>query len=275
MDLVQPKTLQELLVALLARTSAAPAIELQRKMAAQKRHYSLPGIYKELNKLREQGVVLKQGKEFRLSLTWVLNLLEMADVMYESQVGNLTNHSLLPPPDTSYTFNFHTLPRLDDFWIHIIVLMTQASKSRYLYQWIPHPWFHLIQVDKTRPFQEAIKAGGGIVKSIIGGETSLDIESSQRTLPGSYEFFYAQGPFEGERQQYISVSGNYLMVIKLDLPTAQIIDGIYNSYASALAIPTSEITLLARMKIKGKVRISNSGRTAEKYLKKFRDYFGD
>jgi hypothetical protein len=275
MILIDSQKLETLLIRSLSKKGSATALTLKGELEKQNLQFSLPGVYKELNKLLITGVVVKHGQRFRLSLPWIFNLLEFADQMYERQLQTSDDESLLPDPGTSMTLKFSSLARLDDFWINLLILMSQKSVSKHVYQWIPHPWFHLIQSKKAFFFQEALKSSGSVIKSIIGGRTKLDLASKKLNTPPSYVYFYAEGPFEGEHSRYLSVTENYLLEIKLDQVATETLDSIYHSYKDFESVPLSVASQLLMLKTKATVKIHHNEKIAEKYLKKFRNYFGD
>lgn len=156
------ESLEELLVRILAERRLATVAYLREEVSRTFRPLGVPAIYKELRKLEDHGVIYRRGKEVGLSLAWILNLTSLTDRMCNFHVESPELSDVLPADGERKTFRFSSLERLDDFWIHAIILMAQHSKSKKLFQWFPHPWFNLIHSEKSFPFQQALKAGRNI-----------------------------------------------------------------------------------------------------------------
>ena len=218
--------------------------------------------------------LIKVDRTYRLSLAWVLNMVDLADQMYDTHVSGTSPH-LLPEEGEKLKWTFSQLQRLDEFWIHMVLTLCNTSEEKILYQWIPHPWFHLMPGTKTPAFQNALVIGEYKVKSIIGNRNFLDKRSSKLTTANCYEFSYAEGPFEGKNAEYYSVCENYFLKIKMDSQTESRIAGVYDSIKTAKEITTSP--LINELYKKGRIRVEleHSPKKASGYLKKFRDYFGD
>ena len=225
-------SLEDLIVSQLAKKSQATANALLAEIEKKAQRYSIQGLYKELRKLQRKGVVVKRGSEYSLSFSWVLNLAELVDQMYETLTAETSFADILPVEKPKRSFSFTRLSAVDDFWIHAILEMLQHSDGKTLYQWIPHPWFHLIHSQKSWPFHNALKVGGFGIKSIIGGNTWLDNDSKRITTKAVYEFFYSAGPFQDERSHYYSVTDSYLLTVKLDPKTTERIESLYKSVGS-------------------------------------------
>jgi hypothetical protein len=266
--------LDEHLILLLASRSAATSQALKDELARRGLTYSVQGIYKELRKLRAQGVVLKHQQRYSLSLPWILNLMALADNMFEAHLREASLHTLLPDSGGKYVWTFSNLLKLDDFWMHIILLLFSQSNARVMYQWLPHPWFHLAQKEKSPSFQKAIELGGFRVFSIIGGDTYLDLWSKQITTPGAYEFSYARGPFHEQRTHAYSLIDPYLLTVTLDQGTTRKIDELYQKVTSIESLPVGEVVRLMQSTVHASMRIENSPAKARRMLRKMQDYFG-
>ena len=275
MLLSSPQALDDHLVMLLARKRSATAAELQLALSEQYGKFTIQGIYKELNKLQAAGVIVRQHGRYGLNLAWILNLAELADTMFETQTSGADGFGILPETQEKTTFVFRRLAHVDDFWIHALLMLLEKSESGVLYQWIPHPWFHLIHGQKSKPLHNALKVSGFKAKSIIGGSSYLDRYSETYTMKGTYEFFYAPGPFADEPRRYYSVTDRHLFTVTLDKTVAENLDAIYANVSSPKDFDSvSAINLLNRP---GTIRVTIDQRPANvrRIRKKFLAYFGD
>lgn len=273
MLLTPDQTLSERLVLALGRKQQCPAAWLLKQVSTKENCFSIQAVYKELRKLQQQGIVFKCGANYGLSLSWILNLWETVESMLDVQNSEQGQSMLLPAAGEKKTFHFSRLAAVDDFWIHSLFILLQNSSERTLYQWLPHPWFHLIHSRKSGPLQQALKTSKYKVQSIIGGNTYLDRLSERITTKGSYEFYYAAGPFQEERSIYYSASKEFLLSIRLDRRTSEAIEKLYQSVKRE-----SELDLIKAARTihtAGSITLSieRETRKASKVWKEFREYF--
>ena len=266
-------SLENLLVELMAKRPSATAATLLDQLQGSGHSYSIQAIYKELRKLQSQGVVLKRNGEYSLHLSWILNLLSLADKMFDTQTGPGATASVLPAEGEKKNYRFGKLSHVDDFWIHALLVILQNSTARTLYQWLPHPWFHLINSHKSFPLHQAFEAGGYVVQCIVGGDTYLDRYSKQITTPGVYDFYYAEGPFANQNSVYYSATDSYLITVKPDKASSSRIDQIYKQVQSKQDY--KELEVVSTLSLPGRISVSIECRTANvtRVWGKFRRYF--
>ncbi len=273
MLLSSPLALDDRLVHLLASRKAATAKELQTELARTKGEFTIQGIYKELNKLQRAGVLLRSDGRYSLSLSWIVNLAELADEMFYTQTKTDGALGILPPSGEKNTFSFSRLPYVDDFWIHALLTVLQNSKERIVYQWIPHPWFHIVHSHKSWPLYNALQASGFRVRSIIGGTTYLDRYSESISKKGTYDYSYSASPFHSERNKYYSVSDSYLMTIRFDAGTTRNIEDLYSRVSSAKDYEPLKAQAVINTPGKFTLTIDSRPASVNRILKQFREYF--
>lgn len=273
MLLSSPRALDDHIVHLLASRKSATAKELQSELARSVGTFTIQGIYKELNKLQRAGVLLRSEGRYSLSLSWIVNLAELADEMFHTQTKTDGSLGILPPPGEKHSFRFSRLPYVDDFWMHALLTILQNSKERILYQWIPHPWFHLVHSHKSWPLYNALQASGFRVRSIIGGTTYLDRYSESISKKGTYDYSYSLSPFHGERNRYYSVSDSYLLTVRFDAESTRTIEELYSKVRSAKEYVPSEAQAVINTPGRFSFTIDSRPASVNRILKQFREYF--
>src|SRR5688572_2254528 len=114
--LCSPKAkLDELIVSALAAAPGLTVPALQAAVTAQLRRFSIPALYQELRKLRDQAVVVKVKDRYSLRLGWVLSMIELTDSMYDAYVGQSQLGDILPPANSKRTWHFTNLRALGAF----------------------------------------------------------------------------------------------------------------------------------------------------------------
>jgi len=268
MLLASKQNLEELIVRELAKKSSSSVKELKENL-----NFSIPALYKELKKLQEQGVLIKTKDKYSLSLSWILNLVELSDSIYDTYIDSASTSQILPEEGESKSFNFTSLSKVDDFWIHAMLAMLQNSDSKRLFQWVPHPWFYLINSHKSFPFHNALRTAGAKVDNIIGGNTFLDREGQKITTPGVYELNYAESKFQKNRTKYYSVSDTYLLTVHIKETKAREIDSFYNSINCKEDLNLSKIIDLNTRDAKTKITIEKNPAKVKKIWNTFINYF--
>ncbi len=264
--------LEELLVLALSRKPGVSAEWLLTQVSNKQRSYTIQAVYKELRKLQTDGIVFKQGKLYGLSLSWVLNLWSTAEQMLDLYSRQAGSSLTLPGDGEIHSYVFSRLAHVDDLWIHYLLLMLQNSEKKVLYQWLPHPWFHLIHSHKSWPLHEALKVAGYRVQSIVGGATFLDQYSKRITTNGAYEFYYGPGPFSSQLEYY-SVSDHFLFTLRLDKQTTGRIELLYSSVTSSKELDVSKIVTAINQPGRMTVTVESGTKKANNIWRKFQGYF--
>ena len=268
------RNIAERLISFLATSGASHATNIHAAVEKSGQHCTIQAIYKELRNLQSEGVIIKTSGRYSLSLPWAVNLAHFSTSVVTALTETSTASYLLPEsPNSRKKFTFTTLGQADDFWVHAILLILEHSSNQMLFNWLPHPWFHLVNGKKAPAFHAALKERKYYLRSIIGGNSFLDKRSKKLTVPGTYEFFYRKSPFEEEDRVYYSSTDRFLITLRL-LPTfANELDLLYERNQSAKSLDLATIAHLTSESTKIVVTIDNSKARVRKMWNKFIDYF--
>jgi len=255
--------LKEQIVRVMAATAGMTANEIQAQMAQEYQRYTIQGVYKELRNLQADTVVVKSGAKYSLNLTWIINLISLTDLMFDSHIGHLSDTQFIPPGKSKCTWNITTIPRANGFWTQLMFSLLETSTSKKFYQWIPHPWFHLLSHHAMVGFQEAVRIGGYKIYSSVGGTTYLDRLFAEQTFLESqfYEISYAEGPFEGLYDTYYSLLDDYLITIKLDSDLASRLHNLFQAVEGPRTFDVSRTTQVLNQP--GRISVSLERGTAK------------
>lgn len=261
--------LEDVIVQLLAKRRSATAAWLKKQIAEKEKNYSIQGIYKELNKLIRQGVIVKYENQFRLSLPWIVNVVDLADSMYDVHVEQAKQEARLPLAGEKQQWIFSDLRHVDEFWLHISLLLFQHSETKSMYRWIPHPWFHLIHGWKHGKFTRAIRIGGYTCHSIIGNTTLLDLRSQKLQIPGVFEYSFRADMPQEEQLHYYACIDSYVATMTLDLVTARAIESLYQSVKSLEDLDPGDISELISTRGIFRLELENNEEKASNILSMF------
>jgi len=236
--------------------------------------YTSRAVYKELNKLQEQGIVVKARDQFSLCLPWVIELMRFADVLYQSYLTSSAMTNLLPADGRKFIWRFRDLRRMDDFWLHLMFVLFQHSRSKRMFEWIPHYWFHLLHYEKELQAQRAMKVAQNKLYMVLGADTYLDRSPVKYWDKGVYEWSFARSPFHSDRSRYFCVIDDFILVVRLDRRTNARIDQLFSKVKSKADIEAAEVYEVFQAPARIKVSLEQNQRKAHSLKRKFSIYFG-
>lgn len=267
-------SLREAIVVLLATREQANAKWLHERLNKDLKGCSQVAIYKELNRLQDEGVISKAGKDYRLKLTWVINAAGFFNEMFIYHCRQSTHPNLIPAEGESIAWYFYDLGKVDDLWEQLLFSLFLQSKEQILLSWMPHPWYHITDDDKQHLYENAMKLINVKIYRIIGGSTYLDRKSIEAWKEPVHAVSFAKSPFAGDNQNYIDVIGDYVITIKLDEKTTNLLEEYYDSISDEEVLSAADSDLLLSNKMRIKVKIQHNVRKARRLQKMFRDFWG-
>jgi len=274
MFLQNKRNLQQVLVSLLAKKHPATAVQLLDRVSAMYRVCSIQAVYKELRKLQTAGVVVKAKDKYSLSLSWILNGMDFLDSAYDSYMEQSSLGSILPVTGKRQVWYFTDLRKTDDFWVQCMLALIQKSDTKKMLQWVPLPWFELIHHEKDIAFQNALRASGGVLRFVIGGNSFLYRHCVRNWPDDVYKCSMAESPFQHQRRSSFLVSENYILTITLDKETTEIIDNLFDRVSSVENLDPSQVMGLFDRKTKVTVKLENNPAAALTLKRKFCRFLG-
>ena len=266
------QNLEELLVRLLATKPGLGSDVLRTSLHKAGYNYSVPALYKELRKLQEQGIVVRQKRRYYLSIPWLLEYLSMGKAL-EAQYLQDPNLALtLPESGKSKRWRFSNLMLLDDFSSHVILKLLAQAKEKIAYSWNPHPWFWIIITSHELSYIKGLKQIESKFYKIIGGGTKLDqwTEKFWQSEETRYKFL---PQFETRRDLYYNVVDDYIASFTLDKGTSEFIDHLYNNTKSYQQLDFSKVIEFFNKKHKLSFVIERNEKKANEIRARFRKIF--
>lgn len=266
--------LEQKIIRLLAHHPAQTAAWLHKACCDSQHTYTLQGIYHELRKLQKLGVVVKVGELFSLSLSWAFEFVTFADQIYDNYVESPSHLEILPQENSSKTWQFSNLLRLDDLWVQAMVAIFNQSEAKQKFGWNPHPWFYFAQVEKVNQYYRMFKQRGWKYYSTIGGGTFLDRHYAESMDPSFYEYRLEQTPVFDDMSKYQALIGDFLVTVKLDLETTTKIEELFTSITRLADADYRTVAQVLNSRGKFSIKVEHNPRKARAYTRKFREFFG-
>lgn len=259
---------------LLCLASSLSASEMQQKLVDIKGRYTIQAIYKELRRMQQRGLVVKQNRAYQLKMTWLLTAMQFFEQAFTLHVRESLHADILPPPGEAFSWNFTSLSRLDDFWEHALVVMLEHSTQPYVLGWLPHAWFYMTDKSRQRNFESLMKHQNRRIYRLVGGRTYLDLDSAKYCSDPIYEVSFAKSPFEGQRSLYFDVVDDYLFTIRFDAWSTRHIENFYTSIESVDMLDSAAISRFINQPIRAKVILRNDARRTRPMRNKLLRFWG-
>jgi len=238
-----------------------------------KKDFTLRAVYKVLEKMEKEGVVLKRKKKYYLHFSWVLRLNNLA-VEAKSFYLKFPKNILDFENKKRQIWHFRDLYKLNSFWGDLLLLLLDESKDKRLFGWNPHPWFHLLQTKQEEQYIKAIKAAGGGLYLIVGGRTFLDHWAEKFWDKKAVEYSFALSPFQKEKQTYINVIGDTVIRVKLDSDITKKIENLYQQTKSSKELNIGEIISIFRTQVRASIWLERNPVKAKILRRRFIKFFG-
>lgn len=263
---------------LLADHPAQEAPRILQSLATRGVRATKQGVYKELRALIRDSVVIKHGRAFSLSIPWILSFSQLADRIFDTYVGQSNLRMFIPEGKNSAHWSFRNLALLNDFWVELIFTLLKENPREPLYNWLPHPWFVLLQSVRTKTWSIAMRDTGWSIKTILGHDSPLDLAYRQRQndqLP-TETISFATSPFHGNEHQYLEVIGDWLITVSLDAGITELIEKFFSNPAQSLegaALNEAAAQLRADRRV-CRLRVERNTTQSRKIRKQFLEYWG-
>ncbi len=267
--------LENLILALLQQSPCGlSANDLRQLVGKRWKAYSRRGIYKELQRLEAEGVIMRSAGLYSMRLAWLLSLQARVDQMVETASRPESQRLVLPKRGQDIVVTCSDLVRWDRVWTQLMLILHAALPGIPLFQWVPRYWFNLTHPGIQSTFIPAAEALRDFRFSVIGGRTALDFECRSAISRTSSTYTFRPSPFDDDRTHYRNVIGDYMITCSLDQRTAARIDDLFESVKNPKNLPLNIGKKLLALKCRGSVRCSWAPQQAEKCRQKFIKFFG-
>ena len=226
---------------------------------------SLRGVYKAIKKLRNQGIVLKNGKILSVSQEWI-----------EKINRSLKSQYALPSlsDGESATYNYNSLANLDLYWKHLIISL-EEKYSRYpvfMYTpyniWVNVPGRSESQIEFYKKFDQQKNYGF----LVIGNTSPIDQSFKKKYQSGFFQIdTWSKTTFRDS--EYFTIISDYIVTTKLGKKNTTIIANYYNKSVNRFdAIHDLENILKTSDKVK--IKLERNKRKALLLRKKlFKNFY--
>ncbi len=231
-------------------------------------------VFKELANLVDQGVLVRFKGKYAIKVTWILELLELGDELTKQALHPRSLDLQVPVPGEKLRWRFRDLRRMDTFWVQLMFVLFSISKTKQMYVWCPHFWFHLLDLKKEFQAMRAMKAGGNRHAIILGSDTYLDKLPTRYWNKSVYEWSTAIGPFEGEDRRYLDVIDDFVLTVLFSQRFVDDLQALFQRVRGDKDLRAENFRAFFDRSNNVVLTLENNPTKARRLTKKFKDYFG-
>jgi hypothetical protein len=169
----------ELVDAILRVVAAQPGISVADLHAAlkKKRGVTLQHLYRKVNQLIEEEILIKRKGTLTVNLMWLTYLEYFVSEAKQSMAKN-TALKLFPlKKGQRLTFNATTINGVQTLWHHLLVQLHHVAPQSHLYKYYSHAWWVWNKRTLDVAFYKKIYASGVRCLWLYGNNTYLDREA--------------------------------------------------------------------------------------------------
>lgn len=251
------------------------SIQSLRKLLSEKgRSASIQGIYRVIRKLVKEGVVIKEGQVYGLSLSWVVELGRVVERMQNTYVNYRYIRTFLPSRSINKrTWRFNNLMQLNAFWNHVLLALILDNPQQKFLHVVPHVWFRLVQPKQEQQYEKIMLSRAKRGYAICENNTYLDRWCSQAWDTKKFEFFF-MAPQKNPRNVYVSVLGDIIVTVRLGARADSFIDELFQTSTSSHSLKQSSLAELLTMPVQAKLVVEEDEHKASTVRSRFIRVFG-
>ncbi len=231
-------------------------------------------VFKELSKLVAQGVLVRVKGLYVIKVTWILELLQLSDDLTKQSLHPKSLDLQVPGEGERLRWQFTDIRRMDVFWVQLMFVLFSISKTKKMYVWCPHFWFHLLDLKKELQAMRAMKKGDNKHFLMIGGDTFIDRLPTRYWNRKVYEWSYAVGPFEGDIRHYYDVIDDFVLTVFVSSDFANQLDVLCGRIQSEHDLYNTDLNSFFNRRSRVTLTLERNPKKARRLARIFREYFG-
>ncbi len=211
------------------------------------------GVRKAVNQLVENGVIIKNAREYDLSRDWILELRNFVEKLQESHFTERTGiKDIQAIGDDIKVYTFDNLIDLDKFWDKLVAKWFEDDKDnkteKCYTQLSGHAWYVLGQLGEETEIMEKIKRFNIKFYILANGCTFLDEWSKKYYVDHGFFYITNRDKKKNSNAQYFSVYNNYVIQITYPEEITKKIDSIYNNTKDFESFEAAKLIKILREK---------------------------
>ncbi len=211
------KETEDMVIEILSKKNEV-ALKYLFEEIAREHPITLQAVYKAVNKLIDQEVIVKSGKKISLSKEWVQKVkIGLGERM---QIPQLNDGDYL-------SFSFNSFIQLDTFWKHLMLLIQDEVELNFpVFLVNPHEMFIFLRPESQREYLTSFSKKQRYAFITVGDNTLGDKEFKHEFENDFFQVNLDRGAIK-ERHKHMIIIGDFVSETIIDKTTAQRIDDLY------------------------------------------------
>ena len=268
------KTAKDLVVSLLADEYPLSAKQITNKIKSKFNvSVTFQGVYKAINQLIENGVLIKEKKNIQINKDWITNAKAFVDSLQKKYFEETKASSESAIGEDIQVYYFDNLISLDKFWNKILenLFKNNSIGDEYLTQQSGHIWYVLGQLEEESAILHIIKEKKLKFYTISTGNTFLDKWSGR--YYESQNFFYSTNKKKSPNNHYFIIYGDYIMESIYPEELSDELDKVYDHVNEITDLNLSELIHVLRKKAQLKITVMKNAILAQRLRKDILKHF--
>lgn len=262
--------LEDRIVRVVLGAGASKAEDIHRGVSTRGDSWSLAATYKALRKLVESGVLVHARSRYHVSQNWIFSLSGLLDRSLDGQFDARGGDHLLPDSGGCFSWRYTDLHRLNNFASNVILAAARVTAVDLIYSWSPHLWFNLAQPEHEKHYHDSLRALGCKIRKVVGGDTPLDRETAALLPRSSVSTRFIPYKQFLPRNHYTIVVGDFIITMRLQRQTADLIDTLFHRAKSIGAIDAKLLLRIFRhTKTPATLTVEHNTTAAARLVEKF------
>lgn len=224
------------------------------------------GVYKSLSYLIDKEIINKNKKSLSLNNIWIEKLRSFSEKVSENYSLKDFDDYLLLDDKEKITYNFKNAVKLDNQWLHFVLIISKRLKNKPVFIWNPHHWFILGRSESEKTFFSWFNKEKRDVFVTIGDNTELD-KFTMREIKTDNVHVNLDSNFSFSNSEYITVIGDYILTTKYSEDFNKKIDEFFDIRKEVNLESKSELFNIIKKPQKTKIILERNKKKAIKYSK--------
>lgn len=237
--------LESRVIRILSSKPHCSAEQLRIAASSGGKTFSPAAVYKVLDRLLSDGVIVKTGAFYSLSLGWIFDIFSFSERLSATYFSESYLRTLVPRPGNRQTWRFSQLIRCNEFWNQLLLALVKETPGVPAFAWVPCPWFIMLQQGRESRLQQVFKMSGRRFYTSFRSFGRLDAHIRKAYKARNQTISFADSPFKALKNQYLDVIGDYVLNVTLDPSIAHKLEHFCQGKANKDSeVRARELTLL-------------------------------
>ncbi len=264
----------ELMDAVIRAVAESPGISVAGLHATlkKKRSVTLQHLYRKVNQLIDEEVLIKRKSTLTLNLLWLSYLQYFASESKKEMAKNSALSVFPLKKNQRVTFTADTLNGVQTLWHHLLIQLHRTAPQKMLYKYYSHAWWVWNKRTLDVKFYKKIYDSGVRCLWLYGNNTFLD-RQAVNMYPDILESRISIDvalPGEGYN---LNVYGDYVFECVLPAHIARHLDLVFHSATSTKQDELALIDDVFAMQAEFTVTVWHNPALAQKFQKQIGQYF--